>query len=163
MDFGLVFIGWFLLTAARQSYAQVAAQGALVGLRVSDIMTPEIQTVARDLTLEEYAHEAARTGRRAHLVVADGQLVGLMTFEALQAVPRAEWPNTSVQAAMLSRDRVQWAAPDEPALDLLERMRRAQVDQMAVVTGGSVVGLVTRDSILRVVQTRTEPGHVVGQ
>jgi len=157
----LAFIGWYLLTAARQSYVQVEAHGALEGLRVSDIMTAELPSVARDITLEEYGQEVTRSGRRAHLVVSsDGQLAGLMTVEALQAVPRDEWHTTSVQAVMLSRDGLQWAAPEESALALLERMRNANVEEMAVVNGGNLVGLVTRDSITRVVQARVDLGHL---
>lgn len=159
----LVFIGWFLLTAARQSYAQVTVRGVLAGLRVADIMTADLPSVGRDMTLEEYGREAARTGRRAHLVISDGQLIGLMTAETLQNVPREEWDSTSVQAVMLSADHVQRASLDEPALQMIERMGKAHVDQMAVFSGSSVVGLVTRDSIQRVVQTRSELGHAPGQ
>jgi predicted transcriptional regulator len=149
-----------LLTTARQSYVQVEAHGVLDGLRVADIMTSELPAVARDITLEEYGQEITRTGRRAHLVVADGQLAGFMTVEALQAVPREEWSSTSVQAVMLSRDGLPWATPEESALELVERMRTANVDEMAVVNGGNLVGLVTRDSILRVVQARVGLGHL---
>jgi Zn-dependent protease/predicted transcriptional regulator len=157
-----VFLGWFLLTAARQSYQQVEAQGALQGLRAVDVMTSDMPTVARDLSLEEYAREVSRTGRRAHLVVSDGKLVGLMRVEVLQAVPREEWPSTSVQAVMIPREKLAWTAPEEPVLSVLERMRSANVDQLAVIREDNVVGLVTRDSILRVVQARTELGHVTG-
>jgi Zn-dependent protease/predicted transcriptional regulator len=159
----LVFIGWFLLSAARQSYAQVATRGALEGLRVADIMSAEMPTVGRDMSLEEYAREAARTGRRAHLVVSDGQFLGLMRVEALQGVPREEWPVTSVQAAMLSRDKLPWTGPEESVLDLLDRMRATDVDQIAVVTDGNLVGVVTRDSIARVVQTRTDLGQLTSR
>jgi Zn-dependent protease/predicted transcriptional regulator len=157
-----IFLGWFLLTAARQSYVQVEAQGALQGLRAADVMTSEMPTVARDLSLEEYAREVSRTGRRVHLVVGDNKLVGLMRVEALQAVPREEWPSTSVQAVMIPREKLPWTAPDEPVLNVLERMRTANVDQLAVIREDNVVGLVTRDSILRVVQARSELGHVTG-
>lgn len=157
-----VFLGWFLLTAARQSYQQVEAQGALQGLRAVDVMTSDMPTVARDLSLDEYAREVSRTGRRAHLVVSDGKLVGLMRVEVLQAVPREEWPSTSVQAVMIPREKLAWTAPEEPVLSVLERMRSANVDQLAVIREDNVVGLVTRDSILRVVQARTELGHVTG-
>ena len=70
---------------------------------------------------------------------------------------------TSVQAVMLSRDQLQSVSPEDSALDLLERMRRTNTDQMAVVKDDNVVGIVTLDSILRVVQTRNELGHVTGQ
>jgi len=157
-----IFLGWFLLTAARQSYVQVEAQGALQGLRAADVMTSDMPTIGRGLSLEEYANEAARTGRRAHLVVSDGRLMGLMTIETLQAVPRQEWPSNSVQAVMIPREKLPWTAPDDSVLSVLERMRSANVDQLAVITGDNVVGLVTRDSIIRVLQARSELGHVTG-
>jgi Zn-dependent protease/CBS domain-containing protein len=157
-----IFLGWFLLSAARQSYAQVETQSALQGLRASDVMTSDMPTVRRDLSLEEYAREASRTGRRAHLVVSDSRLIGLMSIEALQTIPREEWPSTSVQAVMISREKLPWTAPDEPVLSVLERMRSANVDQLAVITGDNVVGLVTRDSISRVLQARSELGHAAG-
>jgi Zn-dependent protease/predicted transcriptional regulator len=151
----LAFIGWFLLTTARQSRAQADARGALEGLRVADIMTAELPTVGREISLADYAQEILRTGRRAHLVVAHEQLVGLMTADALHSVPQHDWDVTSVQAVMLPKEKLHWAAPEEPALSLLDRMRTIGMQQMPVIAGGSVVGIVTRDSILRVLQTRT--------
>lgn len=152
----LAFIGWFILNAARQSRAQADARGALEGLRVADIMTAELPTIGREISLEDYAREMMRTGRRAHLVVAHEQLVGLMTAEALHSVPQEDWDVTSVQAVMLPKTKLHWAAPEEPALSLLDRMRTIGMQQMPVIAGGSVVGIVTRDSIMRVLQTRNE-------
>jgi len=154
----LAFIGWFILSAAKQSQAQAEARGALEGLRVADIMTPELHTVGREISLEDYAREMVRTGRRAHLVVAGDQLVGLVTAEALNTVPQQDWDVTSVQAVMLPKTKLHWAAPEEPALSLLDRMRTVGMQQMPVIAGGSVVGIVTRDSILRVLQSRHEVG-----
>jgi Zn-dependent protease len=159
----LAFIGWFILSAAKQSQAQVEARGALEGLRVTDIMTPELHTVGREISLEDYAREMVRTGRRAHLVVAGDQLVGLVTAEALNTIPQHDWEVTSVQAVMLPKDRLHWAAPGEPALSLLDRMRTVGMQQMPVISGGSVVGVVTRDSILRVLQSRHALGSLAGR
>jgi Zn-dependent protease/predicted transcriptional regulator len=159
----LAFIGWFLLTAARQSRAQVDARGALEGLRVADIMTAELPTVGREISLEDYAREILRTGRRAHLVVAHEQLVGLMTAEALHSVPQHDWDVTSVQAVMLPKEKLHWAAPEEPALSLLDRMRTVGMQQMPVIAAGNVVGIVTRDSILHVLQARNEFGSLAGR
>jgi Zn-dependent protease/CBS domain-containing protein len=159
----LAFIGWFLLSAAKQSQAQAEARGALEGLRVADIMTPEVHTVGREISLEDYAREMVRTGRRAHLVVAGDQLVGLVTAEALNSVPQHDWDVTSVQAVMLPKNKLHWAAPDEPALSLLDRMRTIGMQQMPVIAAGNVVGVVTRDSILCVLQTRHDLGTVTGR
>ena len=159
----LAFIGWFILNAARQSHAQADARGALEGLRVADIMTPDLPTIGREISLEDYAREMMRTGRRAHLVVAHEQLVGLMTAEALHSIPQQDWDVTSVQAVMLPKDKLHWAAPEEPALSLLDRMRTIGMQQMPVIAGGSVVGIVTRDSILRVLQSRHEVSTLARQ
>jgi len=154
----LAFIGWFILSAAKQSQAQAEARGALEGLRVADIMSPELHTVGREISLEDYAREMVRTGRRAHLVVAGDQLAGLVTAEALNSVPQEDWEVTSVQAVMLPKTKLHWAAPEEPALSLLDRMRTIGMQQMPVIASGNVVGIVTRDSILRVLQSRHELG-----
>jgi Zn-dependent protease/predicted transcriptional regulator len=162
----IAFIGWFLLTAAQESYAQVAIREALEGLRAADIMSLDLPTVPRDISLEEYGHLVLRTGRRCHLVASNGQLSGLMTTHALNTIAREEWHNTSVQAAMLPLEKVRWAAPEEPVLAVLDRMQSEDVNQMPVLQSDPdphVVGIVSRDSILRVIQARTEIGHMTPQ
>jgi CBS domain-containing protein len=158
------FIGWFLLTAAQASYAQVAIHDALAGLHAADIMNQDLPVVSRSISLEDYGHEVLRTGRRGHLVMEGDRLVGLMTVHALNHVPRDDWNVTSVQAAMLPREKIQSARPDEPALALLERMQAADINQMPVVEeDGRVTGMVSRASLLSAVKTRVELGQLVRQ
>src|SRR6266704_1080333 len=157
------FIGWFLLNAAQESVAQVAIRETLAGLSAADVMSKEVPTAPGHITLEEHSTDVLRTGRRCHLVVSDDRLVGMMNIHTLNSVPRGEWAHNSVQAAMIQRDKILWTSPDEPLLKLLERLLSADVNQMPVVSGSSdgapqIVGIVTRDSILRVMQTRSELG-----
>src|SRR6202171_958176 len=157
------FIGWFILNAAQESVAQVAIRETLAGLSAADVMSKEVPTAPGHITLEEYSTEVLRTGRRCHLVVSDDRLVGMMNVHTLNSVSRDEWAHNSVQAAMIPRDKILWTSPDEPLLKLLERLLSADVNQMPVVSGSNdgapqIVGIVTRDSILRVMQTRSELG-----
>jgi Zn-dependent protease/predicted transcriptional regulator len=159
----IAFIGWFLLNAAQESVAQVAIRETLVGLNAADVMSSEVPTVDGHITLEDYGAEVLRTGRRFHLVLTDDRLVGMMNVHMLNSVPREEWAHNSVQAAMIPREKILWTSPEEPLLRLLERLLAADVNQMPVVSGTEengthVVGMVTRDSILRVVQTGAELG-----
>jgi Zn-dependent protease/CBS domain-containing protein len=151
-----VFIGWFLLTAAQQSYAQVAIRRVLDGLRAADVMTSELPTIDRTLSLEDYLHEVLRTGRRCHLVLGNNELVGMITLHNVRNIPREEWVNTSIQGAMLPKDRIQWVQADEPALQIIERMQQTDVNQMPVLRDGQVIGMVSRDAVLRVIQTRLQ-------
>ena len=135
-QYGLwLVIGWFLLNAAQESVAQIEIRETLTGLRAADVMSQEVPTIARDISLEDYGHEALRTGRRCHLVITDDRLVGMMNVHTLNAVPREDWNVTSVQAVMIPRDKILWASPEEPLLGLLERLLAADVNQMPVVDG----------------------------
>jgi Zn-dependent protease len=159
----LVFIGFFLLNAAQESVAQLAIRENLAGLTAADVMSHEIPVIDRTISLEEYGAEVLRTGRRCHLVITDERLIGMMNVHKLNSVPREEWADTSVQAVMIPREQILWATPDEPLLGLLERLLSADVNQMPIVSGSDngaahIVGMVTRDSILRVLRIRAELG-----
>jgi hypothetical protein len=67
----------------------------------------------------------------------EGRLVGLMNIETLNRIPREEWHNTSVQAAMLPRERIVWTSAGQPLLPLLERMVADDVHQVPVMNDGS--------------------------
>jgi len=157
----LAFIGWFLLSAAQASMSQLTIRETLTGLCAADVMSHEVPTIPGNLSLEEYSGEVLRTGRRIHIVTMDDRLVGLMNVAALNQVPRDEWSMNSVQAVMVPRDKILWASPEEPLQRLLERLMGADVNQMPVVRhsddgAAHIIGMVTRDAILRVIQTRSE-------
>ena len=162
-----VLIGWYLLNAAQASLTQVTIRGALAGLSATDVMSHEVPTIPANMNLVEYSNEVLRTGRRMHIVTLDDRLVGLMNVAALNKVSREEWDMNSVQAVMVPRDKIIWASPEEPLQRLLERLLAADVNQMPVVNHGEdgsahIVGIVTRDAILRVIQTRSELGAALG-
>jgi Zn-dependent protease len=157
----LAFIGWFLLTAAQASVSQLTIQETLTGLCASDVMSHEVPTIPGNMNLEEYSSEVLRTGRRIHIVTMDDRLVGLMNVAALNQVPRDDWSMNSVQAVMVPREKILWSSPEEPLQRVLERLMGADVNQMPVVRhtddgAAHIVGMVTRDAILRVIQTRSE-------
>ncbi len=150
----LAFIGWFLLSAAQENYAQVAIRNILEGLNAGDIMSPDVPTVPRDISLQDYVQEVLRTGRRCHIVTGNAMAVGLVTLHRVQHFPRDEWNNTSVQAAMIPLNNIHWVAPTQPVMGVLEQMQAEDVNQMPVLQEGHIIGMISRDSILRVIQTR---------
>src|SRR5260370_23925477 len=147
-----VFIGWCILIAAQESVYQVAIRQTLAGLGAADVMGKEVPTVPGHITLEEYGAEVLRTGRRCHLVVNEDRFSGMMNVHTLNSIPRQEWAHNSVQAAMIPREKILWASPDEPLLRLLERLLTADVHHTPVVSGIAggcppTVGIVTPDPI----------------
>lgn len=153
------FIGWFLLSAAQETYVQTTIRSALTGMRAQDIMIREVPTVPRDISLEDYAQEVLRTGKRFHIVTGLGKPVGLVTLHTVQRVPHDEWGNTSVQAVMHPASEMHWASPNDPALAVFERLMKENVSQMPVLDDGQIVGIVGRESLLRVLQSHGHGGR----
>ena len=76
----MVFIGWFLLDAARASYAQVGILEMLRGVRVGDAMTRDCFLIDGRLSLQTFVDDVLmRTGRRCFVVGEKGRIVGLVT------------------------------------------------------------------------------------
>jgi predicted transcriptional regulator len=84
-------------------------------------------------------------------------------LHAARALPREEWANTSIQAVMMPLERIHSASPGEPALAILQRMQSEDINQMPVISDEHIVGMIDRDTILRMLQTRLQVGHVAGQ
>jgi Zn-dependent protease len=161
----LALLGFYLRNAAMESVAQVTIRESLIGLSAGDVMSQDVPIVGGHLSLEDYGAEVLRTGRRCHMVVSDNNLAGMMNVHTLNGVPRDEWAHTSVQGVMIPREKILWAGPEEPLQRLLDRLLAADINQMPVVSASDdgaahIIGMITRDSILRVIQTRTELGPV---
>ncbi len=62
--FWICLVGWFLLNAAKESYSMVTIRHTLTGVRAQDIMSPDVPSVERNISIEDYVNEVMRTGRR---------------------------------------------------------------------------------------------------
>src|SRR5260370_8671416 len=99
----LGFIGWFLLNAAQESVAQVAIRETLSGLHAADVMSHEVPTVPRDISLEDYGQEVARTGRRCHLVNPNHRPVGMSQIHEPTSFPPPTRAHMSLQHLIIHR------------------------------------------------------------
>jgi Zn-dependent protease/predicted transcriptional regulator len=153
----IAFIGWFLLNAARASYARVEMGERLRGVRVADLMARDGAQVDGRTNLQTFVDEyVLGTGRRCHLIVENGATVGLITPHEVKAVDRARWPSTTVSDAMVPIDRLKTVNPDMPAAEALEMLGRGDVNQLPVVSNGRLEGIVSRDRLLQFLFTRAE-------
>jgi Zn-dependent protease/predicted transcriptional regulator len=153
----IAFIGWFLLQAASASYMQVRTRTLLRGLRVKDVMSSDCSTIGSSLSLQEFVDQyLLPSGRRCFLVMQDSRLLGLITPYEVRAVPQPEWPQTSVQAAMRPADKIHSVSRDMPAMEALEIMSREDINQLPVMSGWRVEGIVSRAHVLQLLRSRAE-------
>lgn len=156
----LAFVGWFLLNAASNSYAQVELSQTLKhldGLRVGDVMQTQCLQLDRQTTVQEFvAEHLLKTGGRCYLVNDGGAFAGLVTAHEIKGVPKETWASVTVGDVMRPLSDLQTTTPDAPVRKALETMLQANVNQLPVVNEGRVVGMISRHHILELLQTRAE-------
>jgi Zn-dependent protease len=155
----LAFIGWFLSTAAEATQQQTVLRDLLRGVTAKDVMTRECEVIPADIHLDQLVNERILGGgRRCFLVLRGGrdEVQGLVTIHNVKEAPRDRWPEMTAAEVMTPVDRLHTARPDEDALELIQKMETSDVNQMPVIEGGRVNGMVTRESLLHYVRTRSE-------
>ena len=153
----IAFIGWFLMDAAKSSYAEVETTAALRGMRVSDVMSHDCVTVDRGMSLQDFVDiYLLKTGQRCFAVADQGRLVGIITPREVGAVPRDRWANTTVREATRPLQELHVIAPDTPVLDALKLLVSNDVNQLPVVANGTLQGMVSRSQLVQLLQVRSQ-------
>jgi len=99
------------------------------------------------------------TGCRVFLVASFSEPKGIVTTRQVRTIGRNRWRETRVEAIMLPLDRIPMISPEEDAYHTLELMAEVDMAELPVVEGGAVVGLVSREDVLRIASTKSELGH----
>jgi Zn-dependent protease/CBS domain-containing protein len=157
----LAFIGWFLTSAAAQTWRRQLVREVLEGVPVSRLLTPSQPTVPPHVDLDGLVNEwMVRGGDRAFPVVdAGGTFLGMVTFADIRRVPREEWRSTEVAQVMTPRSALITASPRDDLADAAEKLARADVSQLPVVDGRSLVGMLLRRDVLRWIELHLQQGR----
>lgn len=143
-----VFIGWFLSSAAVQTYRQVVIDDVLEDVPVSRIMRRDPPTVRPDDGLDELVFQHMLGGDdHAFPVVEDDRLVALVTLEDIRKVPKEQWSDRQVRDIMTPIDDLVVVDADTDASEGLRRLTRRDVRQLPVLRGDELVGLFRRRDI----------------
>lgn len=152
----IAFIGWFLMDAAKASYAEVGTTAALRGMRVYDVMSRDCVIVNRGMSLRDFVDiYLLKTGQRCFAVEDQGRLVGIITPRDVSNISRDRWDETTVREAMRPLQELHVIAPDTPVLDALKLMARNDVNQLPVVANGTLQGMVSRSQLVQLLQVRS--------
>jgi CBS domain-containing protein len=85
-----------------------------------------------------------------------GHAAGMITPHDLMRIERQRWPDVTVGDVMRPLEMLNTVAPATPAADALKSMMRTGLTQLPVVADGHVEGIVSRNNILQLLQSRTE-------
>ncbi len=153
----LAFIGWFLNSAAVQSYQQVVIQDILEGVSVGRMMRSEPPTVSTSVSVSTLVHNHIMgSDDHAFPVVDNGRLAGLVTLEDVRDVSREAWDRITVGEIMTRVEDLVTATPEEEASEALNKLAGRDVRQLPVIADGRLVGLLRRSDIIRWLQLHSE-------
>jgi CBS domain-containing protein len=156
----LVFLGWFLLGAARAEEDQVVTQHALQGVRVGDVMTHAPITAPADAPVAAIVDDyvLGHPCSAFPLVDGNGRVVGLLTLAQCKRVPAAERATTPASAVATPIDDVPTASPDELLVPVLQRTEGSD-GRVLVMQDGHLAGIVTPTDVTRAVQRAAGRGE----
>jgi Zn-dependent protease len=156
----IAFIGWFLETAAASQIKQQTIQDLLAGHHVADTMRRNYTSILPNTTLEQLINEhILGSGRRSLVVKQNERVVGLLTLHNVKAIPSSDWANTTAAQVMIPIANMKWIRPEAELTDALGEMDRDGVNQLPVMAGDQILGVLGRDDVISFLRTLSELRH----
>ena len=135
----------------------MALRESLRSIHVGEVMTRDCPLVDGHSTLQTFVEDTLlRTGQRCFVVAEEGAIAGLITLHEIEAVDWARWPSTLVYEVMCPLAQLCMVSPETPATKVLEMLGHDDINQVPVVAHRRLVGMLSRDHILRYLLTRAE-------
>lgn len=157
----IAFIGWFLESAAGAQVQQQMVQGLLVGHRVSEVMGNTCAHVSADASLQKLVDEEVLAhGQRCFLVDRGDHTAGLVTLHNIKEVPRSSWATMTAAQVMTPLEKLSRIDANAELWTALEKMGGNGINQMPVMRGGDLVGMLTRGDIVKYLQTLQQVGNL---
>ncbi|HEU4489451.1 MAG TPA: site-2 protease family protein [Jiangellales bacterium] len=147
----LMFVGWFLIAAARAEEQQAELSGVLADVRVREVMSPHPTTAPASVSVQQFLDGYVFPYRYSTfpLTEDDGTLAGLVSLKRVKAVPAEDRWRVAVRGVACPIDDVPIVAPDDSVVDVLPRMADCADGRALVVEGGRLVGIVSPTDVMR--------------
>jgi CBS domain-containing protein len=158
-----LLIGWFLHNAAQGSLSQATLEQALAGAKVEDVMTRNVRTIPAHISLRAAVDNFFLTYRfTAFPVEEEGNILGIIHINDVQAVPQGEWLSLTVKETMKPLDLKQMVVqPAQEAVGALMKMAETGEGRLLVLDDTSerrLLGLVTRTDLMNLIRVKTGLG-----
>lgn len=148
-------IGWFLLSGAQSASAQATFAQLFRNVAVSQIMNSDPATIPASISLQRLVDEfLLPQGWRSACVLQGDRCVGLITLSDVRRIPQEQWPQTPVGLAMVPTEKLHVVSPEQSFEKVLPLIVSQDVDQLPVISGDQLVGLLSREDVTRFIEVR---------
>ncbi len=149
-NFLLLFVAFFVYVGASEEEKATRIIVSLEGIKVRDIMSSQVRTIAPDMTLRDLKELMFQEKHRGYPVMSGDEMVGIVTLTNLQSVPDEQLDHTSVEKVMARKLYV--IAPGEEASTAMKMMNNLQIRRLPVMENGRLVGIVSREDLVRALE-----------
>jgi Zn-dependent protease/predicted transcriptional regulator len=155
----IALIGWFIHSAATRGYREVLVKEMLKDVPVQDLMDTAFETVEGSISVQELMEDYILKKRERSFLVTDaGNLAGIVCLEDVKAVSPERRRDTTVSEIMTPRDKLETVSQGDDGSQVLARLASGKINQLPVIEGGEIKGIVCRTDILDFLHLRSELG-----
>jgi predicted transcriptional regulator len=86
----------------------------------------------------------------------NGSVIGIITLQTVKDIAKDQWESMTMEEAMIPLNEITSVSPDEEVFYVMQKMAADKVYQLPVVENGQLVGMVSRDNIMNVINLKTE-------
>ena len=150
----LIIIAFFIYIGASQEATVLRYNILLQDITVADAMSSPVATVEPTLPLSRLVEMMYETKHLGFPVVDRGALVGIVALADVHKITSQDREAMQVRDVMTRSPTT--LPPSAPLLDALKIITGKDIGRIPVVSDGTLVGIVTRTDVLRVMELREE-------
>jgi len=150
----LIIIAFFIYIGASQEATVLRYNILLQDITVADAMSSPVATVEPTLPLSRLVEMMYETKHLGFPVVDRGALVGIVALADIHKITPQDREAMQVRDVMTRNPTT--LPPSAPLLDALKIITGKDIGRIPVVSDGTLVGIVTRTDVLRVMELREE-------
>jgi len=131
----------------------------LKNIKAKNLMTQDFIIVHPETPLRTLVDEyILKRGQRAFFV-GDDEIMGIVCLEDIKRISSKEWAQVKVKEIMTPRSLLQTVSPEDDAMTVLQRLTTHNIHQIPVMENNHLIGVITRNDLLRWIQVRSEWGE----
>ncbi len=149
----LLLIGGFLYFLAEMSYEQVVIKKSLFRIPVNRIMLKRFASVSPEMSIDNAISRIfINAGQEIFPVMQGKNFLGLVSLDKIRELPVAMRAKLKIKSIMKSKSLVKKIKSTSNLYDALMHMVKKNVALLPVIEKGRLVGILTRDAVLKFVR-----------
>ncbi|EKF84850.1 CBS domain-containing protein [Methanobacterium formicicum] len=148
-NYFLILIALFIYIGADAEYKEIMISTLLEGIKVKEIMTPQVRTVPPATQVEELMEVMFQNKHMGYPVTDGDNLLGIITFNDISRANKGDEKKPVTE--FMTRDVI-ITHPEEPLNDALAKLSQANIGRLPVVEDNQLVGIISRTDIMRAME-----------